>query len=399
MAVQFERAKQEDHNELIDLANYVFSHSSSPTDFPTLLPKLYKKEYGFADQHYVAREDGKIRAAVGSYPMSMNVQDQTLKVKGIGMVCVHPYSRSTGYMKNVMKMAMDDMRKDDIDFSCLGGQRQRYQYYGFDVCGQSVKFLLDKKNVEHVYGKDFEAVFTFTPFTENEAEVKQALVWYESGPVSVVREPERFLDILRNWTCQVWRICKNDMFVGYLTASSKGEEINELVLDGHLMEGVDQVLASWMTQKHIKEVRYAVPVYEQKQLMALMPICEFHKLEMPEQFCILRFDRVVQAFLQLKAGYENLPNGFLVLDIADRQKIEIVVKDGQVTAAISEKPANLHLPYMLALSLLFGITGTYIQSAQLAQCELGPAGFDAKGTQIFRQWFPLPLFFSKSDAV
>ena len=45
MKVEFLKAAEADFDEVVDFANYVFSHDGGKTDFPSLLPKLYKKDY------------------------------------------------------------------------------------------------------------------------------------------------------------------------------------------------------------------------------------------------------------------------------------------------------------------------------------------------------------------
>ena len=62
MKVEFLKAAEADFDEVVDFANYVFSH-----------------EY-----HYLVKENGKIKALVGAFPMELSVLGQTLKVFGIG---------------------------------------------------------------------------------------------------------------------------------------------------------------------------------------------------------------------------------------------------------------------------------------------------------------------------
>ena len=56
MIVEFLKATKEDYDELVNFANYVFSNSSEKTDFPSLLPKLYKKEYYTMNNHYITKK-------------------------------------------------------------------------------------------------------------------------------------------------------------------------------------------------------------------------------------------------------------------------------------------------------------------------------------------------------
>ena len=72
------------HEELIDFLNYVFGMNGADSGFYRLLPKLYKPENRPEDYNYVVLEDGKLRAAVGAYPIELEVAGHVLRGAGIG---------------------------------------------------------------------------------------------------------------------------------------------------------------------------------------------------------------------------------------------------------------------------------------------------------------------------
>ena len=74
--LSYGRATVNDYDELIDLGNYVFSHAHTPHDFPTIMPKFYSRGCFNPDHHYIVKEDGRIKAIVGSYPMTYHVCGQ-----------------------------------------------------------------------------------------------------------------------------------------------------------------------------------------------------------------------------------------------------------------------------------------------------------------------------------
>ncbi len=125
MRVEYLKAEEKDYNELIDFINYVFSHSGGAVDFPTLLPKLYKTKNTMKN-HYIVKEDNKIKGVVGAFPDTLSIDDEHINIVGIGSVSTHPYSRGTGYMKKLMNLAIEDMKNDNIDISVLSGYKQRY---------------------------------------------------------------------------------------------------------------------------------------------------------------------------------------------------------------------------------------------------------------------------------
>lgn len=72
------KGSPEDFEDILDFGNYVFD-----IDFKELLPKLYNAKIDTAPNHLLVKENDKIKAMVGCFPLELNVIDITLKVKGI----------------------------------------------------------------------------------------------------------------------------------------------------------------------------------------------------------------------------------------------------------------------------------------------------------------------------
>ena len=97
--------------EILDFINMVFSMHRVPHNFRTLLPKLYGTDCQTEWCHYLAKEDGQIRAVVCVLPIILEHSGHTITCATVGSVSVHPYSRGKGYMKQLMAMAADDMER------------------------------------------------------------------------------------------------------------------------------------------------------------------------------------------------------------------------------------------------------------------------------------------------
>jgi predicted N-acetyltransferase YhbS len=397
MTTTFERARAEDFDEIVDLANYVFSHSNGRVDFPSLLPKLYREQYGTAGYHCIAREAGHIRAIVGAFPIPMDVAGDRLLVCGIGTVCVHPYRRNTGYMKALMQMAHDGMAASGADFGCLGGQRQRYQYFGYDLCGQMFHFTLNKTNVRHCYGRDYAPTYRFRRMDAEDPAMATCLEWFNRRPAHAVRELNRFYDTVCSWNFLLWGIEQKGKLIGYLTAAKNGEEVHELVTaDDNDAAGI---LSDWLVTQGFDQVQFVTPPYDQKGIASLSAICESMHLSPAHNMAVFNFPNTVRAFAKLKASYETLPEGRLVLAVEGRKPFRIVMHAGTVTVEETDEPANLELPYMGALACLFGPFSGITTPIYESICKAGPAGWSLTERTLARVWFPLPLFFEESDNV
>ena len=54
-------------------------------------------------------------------------------------------------MKTALKMSVDDMIAQGMDFSCLGGQRQRYNYFSYDYTGDCYRYHIGPGNFRYFY--------------------------------------------------------------------------------------------------------------------------------------------------------------------------------------------------------------------------------------------------------
>lgn len=397
MTTTFERAGMNDFEDLVDLANYVFSHNGGRVDFPSLLPKLYNPTYRTASHHIVAKEDGKIRAIVGAFPIPVTVAGESLLACGIGTVCVHPYRRSSGYMKTLMGMAHQDMIASGADFGCLGGQRQRYQYFGYDKCGQLIHFEVNQSNVRHVYGASPAASHTFRLLSAEDPALADCMRLFAERPAHAEREPERFFDIMRSWDSQAWLVSKESEVSGYLVASKTGEEILELVLCDPAMAAA--VTADWVLYRGVKQTEVILPPFDKDGIRSLSQLAETMRVEAADNMAVFRFDTTVHAFFKLKASYDPLPDGELVILVEGHSAFRMSASAGVVKAEKTEEPAHLLLSYTDALSVLFSPLGGICAAGLEDLVKAGPAGFGNRERALLRAWLPLPLFFDKADNV
>ena len=70
-------------------------------------------------------------------------------------------------MKECMQMTMCDAVKSGADFAILGGQRQRDAYFSFEPAGVSYKFSFNDRNLEHVFGLDYNSGLETVKVTES----------------------------------------------------------------------------------------------------------------------------------------------------------------------------------------------------------------------------------------
>ena len=373
------KGRPEDYEDIIDFANYVFGE-----DFPSLLPKLYKNHRECVEHHHLIKESDRIKAMVGSFPLGLIVGDNCLKIRGIGTVSVHRYSRGSGYMKLLMDNAIREMEEEGCDFAVLGGQRQRYEYWGFTPCGVSINLNFNSSNLKHAH-VDMKDNYNFVKCDGSISEdLAKALKLYNSQIAHGIREKDNFIDIASSWENNVIFIYNNNEFAGYICASKNNENINEILLVNP--DEIDRVLVSYMKYYNLKNTSVRLYMHMSKEFIALSKFCENYSINSANNIYIINYKNVIKAFMDLKNSLSQLCEGTLVINIEKKGKYKIQVKDGVITVEETDMDYDISLSHLEATSLLFS-HGTFIKSTY-------------KGTSpLVKAWFPLPIFYPRPDSV
>ncbi len=366
------------YDDLMDFMNYVFGFDGDGKDFKKLLPKLYSPEYDPCWSNYVVTEDGRLKAAIGAYDSELSVNGEILKARGIGNVAVHPYARGKGYMKDCMGLALRDMITDGVDYSILGGQRQRYQHFGFDYAGQQIEIGADRGNMRRVFEDVPLPALELKPVSAEDKELLSKMhALHAARPMHAVRAPESFYDIIRSWRAQPYAVLRDGEFRGYFV-----NDLQELTL----VDPADlaDVVRNYIAQNGSAHI--TLPGWDTETAAALMKFCGGISLNHCEMFNILRYRHMTDVLLRFKAGRETLGDGELTLLIhgyAGDEAFRIAVKDNAVTVGDAEGDPDLELGHFDATAFLFGLFSEH-------RAALSPA---------VRTWFPLPLFVEGADHV
>ena len=393
MNVQFVKAEERDRDEVIDLANYVFSHNGTPIDFPVLLPKLYKKKFFMDSIHYLAKEDERVKAVVGAYPLEMQItragpkSDQVITVsgRGIGMVSVHPYCRSKGYMKALMKMALDDMKKDGVVFSCLGGQRQRYEYFGFHPAGSSYSFGVNKHNISHTLGRDFKSSLALAKINADEKTALDSIMtFHETKKIRMKRGRDRLFDLLSSWKNEVYIVKNKTDIEGYLVYNCN-DYISEIVLTDYSRLCEVLFLVQNGRDNHI---RVNSSPLETEKMNSLSRFTGNFSGSFSYQFSVFDYAKLSDALIQSKA---NLPNGRFVFQLNGEngvpdKKIRLFSGPDGSGAEETDDTAETSLSNKEAVAFLFSPV----------EAEINPV---IKENVFLRALLPLPLHIEDADRI
>ncbi|BCJ97472.1 GNAT family N-acetyltransferase [Anaerocolumna chitinilytica] len=373
------QARREEYEEIIDFINYVFSQNEAPHDFKKLLPKLYRDGNNYAEYHYLITEEEKIKALVCAMPISYRIGERELKACCIGMVSVHPYARSKGYMKQLLSFVTEELKTQGYQYIFLGGQRQRYEYFGFEPSGVQVRFTVTETNVRHCLKEVDASTVELVPLKEKEL-ISQAYALYNKQPVKAIRKEDEFFDILCSWQCKPYGIQINSEFAGYLCLSQDGG-VNEIVLKN--TEDYPYALKALAGFKGNERNTFVASPLEADKINFLMKLAESYEIGTCENYLILDWKEVIETLLAAKAGVEFLEEGSLIIKIG-KNNFEIKLKDNVPSVGKVELAADITLSELEAAALLFSYAGDF-------KLPLYGKNLDVSKGNCIKSWFPLPL--------
>lgn len=144
---QIERAKAGDCRELLDFLLSVFRRNTpNHMPFNGLYPEMFVDDDESMGRHAVIRDGGRIVSCVGAYPMTLQMGAITLPTLGIGQVSTSENHLGRGYMSALLRHQLECGRENGAVIAWLGGRRDRYSHFGFDVGFTSLDYQIDRRS-------------------------------------------------------------------------------------------------------------------------------------------------------------------------------------------------------------------------------------------------------------
>lgn len=356
------KADSQDYNRIIQFINKVFKDN-----FKTLIPKLYHKRPHNATHHNIIENEGKMIATAGNFPLDLVVDNCKLKVMGIGMVAVKKSERGKGFMDKLIKKAVQDAQDNNADFMFLGGNRQRYDRYGFTPCLSAYNFSLCADNIAHFYKEN--DYYSFTKINNNCCYLNELYSLYCNQNVYYSREKADFVDTLKTWRFTPYCVFNKGILIGYIVY--KSGKVHEIVVRE---EKITDILIGFCKYLKKPSITVVVPLYKTDYIMELSHICgEFSKVK-NESVLVINYKNVIETMLSFKIKNSLISDNSIVIDIENVERIEISTCGGKVLVSSSEKDPNMT------------ITRDELQLAMFFDTQLVNHSHS-----YFREIFPLPL--------
>ena len=390
-----ERSKKTE--ELLDFANMVFSMDYGPTDFASLLPKAYAAGRCGLPTHHMIKEEGRIRALIDTYPLTLRQQGAcaaALQAVYVGTVSVHPGARGRGYMIELMRRAEEDARRQGCALMILDGDRHRYQHYGFERAGARYSFHIGRGNIRHCCARNYpkkeleSPVFCFEEFGENSPHLDALYALYRRRNVTA-RSREDFLLCLQSYHAAAYVILRKGASVGYVCLSEDEKAVVEFEME--VLADTARFLCDLMQEFDMDPVSVNVGVDEQIKRTMLAEACDNFSISMSHQIKILDYEAVLSFLLGWKRRYSALAAGEYVIAVAGAQadgveRYLLSVTEEAVRVSRTQREADVVLE---ARELVRVLTTPLCFMGQQERCDKiknAPAG-----------WFPLPFYLPDAD--
>lgn len=346
--LEYGLARPEEEQALLDFGNMVFSMNHVPHDFRVLHPRVYGRP-GFSRITQVAREEGRILGMISAVTGTLKAGGESLKYGYIGTVSAHPYHRGRGIMKRLMADTLQRLREEGCHLVALGGQRQRYQHFGFEDAGASLGLNLTQASLAHVLGRGEEGAFRFLPFEEGSQEDQaQARRMHQEQDLVCLRSPEDFPLILSTWGAQAHLAYKGQELLGYLLQN--GGQVTEFVIKPGASPA--RACQAFMQEKGLDSLRLILRPFELAQQQELFACTDSWDISPANMVVVYCWESFLRSLLGLAASRRTLEQGSKILDIKGNGRFRLSVEAGAVQVQPTEEAADISLDPQAAIRLL-----------------------------------------------
>ncbi len=377
-----EKLKKDDYDNLLEFLNISFDRLNERS-FDRFLPAMWRRNDEIMQKNFGIKKDGKIIAVMGVYPLKANICGKEVLFATTGNVAVDPEYRNLGLMKQLMTFAAQELEAQNIDAARLGGERLRYNRYGYEFLGSTNSYILTAKNLKAL---SEIAEYTFKPISRNDiANLSFINELHNSKAFYIDRgNGDYTFDIMSAFYGSAYMVYNADGEpIGAVSVSDDKDRIHDVIAADAKTEF--DILCAWLKNQGLSKLYFSSQPWNTDFNIIANSICEQTVVEYATQCKIRNWDTVCDAFIALKNSYSsNLCEDSFVIEIEGYGALEFSKKGCKKT----DKMPDLSIDSLLATRLIFGM-----QSPENV-CKL-----PADKAFAISSLFPLPFGWNTLDRV
>lgn len=351
MSYKMVRWTEDIREKASEVLSEAFAKNGVKKDFGEMYPRVFAKGARQLSDHFAAfSEDGEIHGCISNCEMIYHIGDETLKISSSGNVAVAKEARGKGLMTIMFDAVDKSLHEDNFDLSYLHGARTRYQYFGYELCGVEYRFLFQMADLSKHY--KHTNMFEFIDLSTREELLDEAIAISNEQKVHIERRADELLMVYRARWRKPIGVFKNGEFFGSFAFGENG--IKYLSLKDY--NDFAEMVYEFLLTNNLNETEYYAPDYNKQLMKNCMTNCSSFEILNPANFKIINFEKVVKAFLQLKADNEKLCDGEFTLESDLFGKFKIAVKDGKAMVEKFEGEAKFNLKGYEVYDFLFNFT-------------------------------------------
>lgn len=380
--------KASDHDELMGFLGRAYQETQP---FNHIFPSLYQP----TDEHmgclWAQRRDGRLAAVAGLFPIRLLNRDDVLEIAGVGGVAVDPQCRNQGLMRRLVAHLRSRIVECGYPVSYLGGQRQRYRYWGWERCGTVYQFSISPANIKHEPESLGPRSHVISEMSADElSQARQPIQRLrERCAVRCAREHSPLENYLRFRGATVLRAHTADAaWSGYAAFDPGRCELHEVAALGPdaALALVGGAAARCCGDRCLTAL---VPTYaDRATIQAIGGVAETSEITHGGNWQVFDWPETVRFMLAVQLRARPLPRGSIIVAVrGEPSAMEIAVREDGATCAWSDAEPAIVADACTMARLLFG------PLPPAAVIPLPPAA------SLLEAWCPLPLGLGRLDRV
>ncbi|MDD3725961.1 MAG: GNAT family N-acetyltransferase [Candidatus Ratteibacteria bacterium] len=380
--MKIERALSSEYNNIQRFLEDVYGHSFNY--FPSTYPSLWKKENTDFRNIFVIREKGKIVSLVRVFPLKTVQNGVDIDLAGIGGVSTLYSHRGKGYMGILLKYAFKEMERQRFPLSILGGDRHRYNNFGYENGGKVVTLNILPRGLEK-YG--INAIPSYRYDNTDRKILGKIMRSYEDINYRRKRTLDDFENIYKRYGINVYYAERGKRFAFVVISAT---EVRDDRMKNVLEFGGSPELIPCILQHLIEKFGFAgfsIVFPEFHEIPAnLMSLASSWNIGSPRMIKIINLRQTMEIFSKGK-NFLFPDNEEITLTIKGKESV-VITKKGDVLKIVSGRGKNeISLTETDMVRFLFG-TSLWV-----------PDGIDIKTVQILKQFLPLNIYLPPLDMI
>lgn len=226
------RAGDADFESILALANACFVRDRDGGGMLARWPHCYTREPGRI-QSFIMRENGRAISMVAYADQEVDVAGKAVRVAGITGVSTLPEYRGKGYMTRLLASCIEDMAARHYALSELGGDRQRYRHFGWELGSREWQFQFSRRSLAGFSPDGFST----GPYSPDD--LAGLIGIHDRMPYGIRRSALLHEQVFNRLGWEVWVCRQRERIVAYLGLNAESARVDEF---GGSCEGLAAII-------------------------------------------------------------------------------------------------------------------------------------------------------------